>query len=59
MAPVEYATFVLNLAARWLNDNHAHDPNQIMISPAWTVSALCRPIADSLDGQFNPVTVRG
>lgn len=26
---------------------------------AWTVSALCRAIADSLDAQFNPVTVRG
>jgi exodeoxyribonuclease VII large subunit len=26
---------------------------------AWTVSALCRAIADTLDGQFNPVTVRG
>ena len=25
----------------------------------WTVSGLCRAIADSLDGQFNPVTVRG
>ena len=33
--------------------------NQTMIPPAWTVSALCRAIADSLDGQFNPVTVRG
>jgi len=27
--------------------------------PAWTVSALCRAVADALDGQFNPVTVRG
>jgi exodeoxyribonuclease VII large subunit len=35
------------------------NPNQTMIPPAWTVSALCRAIADSLDGQFNPVTVRG
>ena len=26
---------------------------------AWTVSALCRAVADALDGQFNPVTVRG
>ncbi len=26
---------------------------------AWTVSALCRAVADSLDAQFNPVTVRG
>lgn len=26
---------------------------------AWTVSALCRAIADTLDAQFNPVTVRG
>lgn len=26
---------------------------------AWTVSGLCRAIADSLDAQFNPVTVRG
>ena len=26
---------------------------------AWTVSALCRAVADALDGQFNPVSVRG
>lgn len=26
---------------------------------AWTVSGLCRAIADSLDAQFNPVCVRG
>jgi exodeoxyribonuclease VII large subunit len=26
---------------------------------AWTVSALCRAVADSLDAQFNPVSVRG
>ena len=26
---------------------------------AWTVSALCRAVADTLEGQFNPVTVRG
>jgi exodeoxyribonuclease VII large subunit len=26
---------------------------------AWTVSALCRAVADTLDVQFNPVTVRG
>jgi exodeoxyribonuclease VII large subunit len=26
---------------------------------AWTVTALCRAMADSLDAQFNPVTVRG
>lgn len=26
---------------------------------AWTVSLLCRAVADSLDAQFNPVTVRG
>ena len=26
---------------------------------AWTVSALCRAVADSLDAQFNPVAVRG
>lgn len=26
---------------------------------AWTVGALCRAIADALDGQFNPVKVRG
>jgi exodeoxyribonuclease VII large subunit len=35
------------------------NPKQTMTPPAWTVSALCRAIADSLDGQFNPVTVRG
>jgi exodeoxyribonuclease VII large subunit len=26
---------------------------------AWTVSALCRAVADALDARFNPVTVRG
>jgi len=26
---------------------------------AWTVSALCRAMTDTLDAQFNPVTVRG
>ena len=26
---------------------------------AWTVSALCRAVADSLDAHFNPVVVRG
>ncbi|PUE10262.1 exodeoxyribonuclease VII large subunit [Limnohabitans sp. T6-20] len=26
---------------------------------AWTVSALCHAVADSLDAQFNPVAVRG
>jgi exodeoxyribonuclease VII large subunit len=26
---------------------------------AWSVSALCRAVADSLDAQFNPVKVRG
>jgi exodeoxyribonuclease VII large subunit len=26
---------------------------------AWTVSALCRAVANSLDAQFNPVSVRG
>ena len=26
---------------------------------AWTVSALCRAVADTLDAQFNPVAVRG
>ena len=28
-------------------------------TPAWTVAALCRAVADSLDAQFNPVKVRG
>ena len=26
---------------------------------AWTVSALCRAVADTLDARFNPVTLRG
>ena len=26
---------------------------------AWTVSALCRAVADTLDARFNPVAVRG
>ena len=34
-------------------------PNADQISRAWTVAALCRAVADSLDAQFNPVRVRG
>lgn len=35
-------------------------PNFDDLKPrAWTVSALCRAMADTLDAQFNPVTVRG
>ena len=30
-----------------------------MKTRSWTVSALCRAVADSLDAQFNPVSVRG
>lgn len=33
--------------------------NDDLKSRAWTVSALCRAMADTLDAQFNPVTVRG
>ena len=33
--------------------------NNDLTPRAWTVSALCRAVADSLDGQFNPVSVRG
>ena len=33
--------------------------NNDLTPRAWTVSALCRAVADSLDAQFNPVTVRG
>ncbi len=32
---------------------------EMKMSRAWTVSALCRAVADSLDAQFNPVSVRG
>jgi exodeoxyribonuclease VII large subunit len=38
------------------------DPMNKMLATqtrAWTVSALCRAVADSLDTQFNPVTLRG
>lgn len=34
-------------------------PPEMKNSRAWSVSALCRAIADTLDAQFNPVTVRG
>jgi exodeoxyribonuclease VII large subunit len=34
-------------------------PQEIKSPRAWTVSALCRAVADSLDAQFNPVSVRG
>jgi exodeoxyribonuclease VII large subunit len=34
-------------------------PNDDLKPRAWTVSALCRAMADTLDAQFNPVTVRG
>jgi exodeoxyribonuclease VII large subunit len=33
--------------------------NNELTARAWTVSALCRAVADALDGQFNPVSVRG
>jgi exodeoxyribonuclease VII large subunit len=33
--------------------------NDTLKPRAWTVSALCRAMADTLDAQFNPVTVRG
>ncbi|PVE06052.1 exodeoxyribonuclease VII large subunit [Limnohabitans sp. Rim28] len=33
--------------------------NNELTPRAWTVSALCRAVADALDGQFNPVSVRG
>ena len=33
--------------------------NDDLKTRAWTVSALCRAMADTLDAQFNPVTVRG
>jgi exodeoxyribonuclease VII large subunit len=33
--------------------------NDHLKPPSWTVSALCRAVADSLDAQFNPVSVRG
>ena len=34
-------------------------PPEMKTPRAWTVSALCRAVADSLDAQFNPVSVRG
>ncbi len=34
-------------------------PPEMPPSRAWTVSALCRAVADALDAQFNPVSVRG
>ena len=33
--------------------------NLDLTASAWSVSALCRAVADSLDAQFNPVAVRG
>lgn len=33
--------------------------NDTLTPRAWTVTALCRAMADTLDAQFNPVTVRG
>lgn len=33
--------------------------NDTLKPRAWTVTALCRAMADTLDAQFNPVTVRG
>lgn len=32
---------------------------EAMSPRSWTVSALCSAVADTLDAQFNPVTVRG
>lgn len=34
-------------------------PIDDLMPHAWTVSALCRAVADTLDAQFNPVAVRG
>jgi len=34
-------------------------PPEMPPTRAWTVSALCRAVADSLDAQFNPVSLRG
>jgi len=34
-------------------------PSEISPPRAWTVSALCRAVADALDTQFNPVSLRG
>ncbi len=34
-------------------------PPEMKNPRAWTVSGLCRAMADMLDAQFNPVTVRG
>jgi exodeoxyribonuclease VII large subunit len=36
-----------------------HTPTPENTARAWTVSALCRAVADALDLRFNPVTVRG
>ena len=33
--------------------------NVDLTARAWTVSALCRAVADTLESQFNPVRVRG
>lgn len=33
--------------------------NVDLTAPAWTVSALCRAVADALEARFNPVRVRG
>ena len=37
----------------------SHKPTPENSARAWTVSALCRAVADALDLRFNPVTVRG
>ena len=34
-------------------------PSEMPPPRAWTVSALCRAVADTLDAQFNPVSLRG
>ena len=34
-------------------------PDHDLTPRAWTVSALCRAVADALDARFNPVAVRG
>lgn len=42
-----------------LGDNDCMNKLEALSPRAWTVSALCRAVADTLDVQFNPVTVRG
>ena len=56
---MEYFFSAAALRCTALRDNGRMNSIVPTKTRSWTVSALCRAVADSLDAQFNPVSVRG